>query len=181
MTLDKKIIVLVGIMGAGKTKTGAILARLLGMPFIDSDQEIERIANHNVSEIFAKYGEAEFRRMEKKVMLRLLDDAPCVLASGGGAFIQDQIRKTIKQKAISVWLHADIDVLVERLSRNKRRPLLQGVDIRRKLEQLLAARAPLYAQADISIVTDDQTPQNSARLIKAELALWAAREKGNDV
>lgn len=164
-----KIIVLVGIMGAGKTRVGRQLAKLLKIPFVDSDQEIEQAANLSVSEIFERYGEAEFRLRERQVIERLLAEPPVVLASGGGAFIQPEIRTAIKEKAISVWLKADIDVLVKNLSRSNNRPLLKGVNLRERLQQLMADRYPVYGQADITVVTGEQTPQNMARHIKSEI------------
>ena len=169
MPVYNKIIVLVGMMGSGKTRVGSDLARLMGLPFVDSDREIEESANCSVSDIFKKFGEPEFRLKEKQVMERLLTGQPCVLASGGGSFIQSDIRSSIKEKAISVWLEAGIDTLVKRVSRGSSRPILQGGDVRDKLQQLIAARSPVYAEADITVVTDDQTPQDTARLVKTEI------------
>ncbi len=181
MQLQNKIVLLVGIMGAGKTRIGKLLARRMGLSFIDSDREVVQTANRSIPEIFQKYGEAEFRRLEREVMLRLLDGAPCVLAAGGGGFVSDEIRNAAKEKAISVWLKADIHTLVKRLSRGKGRPMLENADIGKKLEQLLEARTPAYAEADITIVTDGQTPQNTVRLIEMELERYAdCRSKGND-
>jgi len=156
-------------MGSGKTRVGIELARLIGLPFVDSDQEIERAANLTVSEIFEKFGESEFRLKEKQIMLRLLAGKACVLASGGGGFIQPEIRSAIKKQAISIWLNADIDILVERTSRNSNRPMLQGTIIKDKLQQLMDVRYPIYAESDITVVTDGQTPQDTARLIKMEI------------
>jgi shikimate kinase len=169
MPVYNKIIVLVGMMGAGKTRVGGDLAKLMRLPFIDSDREIERAANSSVVEIFEKHGEAEFRLREHQVLERLLDGTACVLASGGGSFIQPQIRSAIKKKAISVWLKTDIDILVERISRNNNRPMVRGADVRGKIEHLMAAREHIYGEADITVVTDGQTPQNTARLIIAEI------------
>ena len=169
MPVYNKIIVLVGMMGSGKTRVGNDLARLMGLSFIDSDLEIEESANCSVSDIFKKFGETEFRLKEKQVMERLLAGPACVLASGGGGFIQPEIRSSIKNKAISVWLKADLDTLVKRVSRGNNRPILQGGDIRDKLQQLIEVRYPVYAEADITVVTDDQTPQDTARLVKTEI------------
>ncbi len=181
MQIHNKILLLVGIMGAGKTRTGKLLARRLGLSFIDSDHEVARTANHSIPEIFEKYGEAEFRRLEREVMLRLLDGAPCVLAAGGGGFVSDEIRDAAKEKAISVWLKADIETLVKRLSRGKGRPMLKNTDIGKRIEELLEKRAPAYAEADITIVTDGQTPQNIVRLIETELERHAdSRSKGSN-
>lgn len=169
MPTYNKTIVLVGIMGSGKTRIGAELARLINLPFLDSDREIERAANYSVSEIFEKFGEAEFRLKEKQIMLRLLSEETRVLATGGGGFIQPEVRSSVKSNAISVWLKTDINILVERLSRNNNRPILRGGDIRTKLQQLIDVRYPIYAEADITVVTDGQTPQDTARLIKTEI------------
>lgn len=164
-----KPVVLVGLMGTGKTRIGLELARLLGVPFLDSDQEIERAAGFSISEIFSRYGEEEFRKGEAKVIARLLDSGACVLASGGGAFIQPAVREVIKNKAISVWLKADIDVLVERTSRRNHRPLLEGQDKKETLQQMMDERYPIYATADITCVTDGLTPAAAARQLKEML------------
>lgn len=156
-------------MGCGKSRVGAELAKLLKMPFVDSDREIENAAGLSVLEIFERFGEQEFRSGEKKVMLRLLSGEPKVLATGGGAFIQQDIRESIKKYAISIWLKADIETLVERTSRTDRRPLLQGTDPRQRLQELMDARYPIYAEADITVVTDRQTPHDMARRIRQAL------------
>ena len=169
MSVYNKIIVLVGMMGAGKTRVGGDLAKLMRLPFIDSDKEIERAADSSVADIFEKHGEAEFRLREQQVLERLLEGKVCVLASGGGSFIQPEIRKLIKNRAISIWLKTDINVLVERISRNNHRPMVRGGDVREKIGQLLVAREPIYIEADITVVTDSQTPQDTARIIKAEI------------
>ncbi|MFH1157368.1 MAG: shikimate kinase [Pseudomonadota bacterium] len=169
MTTSDRIIVLVGLMGSGKSRTGREVASLLKVPFVDADREIELAANCTVAEIFERFGEKEFRKLEKQVMGRLLSGGAIVLASGGGAFIQPEIRGIIKQRAISIWLKADLDTLIERTSRNNRRPLLQGVDPAKRLRELMDARYPVYAEADITVVTDRQTPQDAALHIKDEL------------
>jgi len=164
------IIVLVGLMGAGKSRVGLELSRLLGLPFVDADHEIEKSAGMPIPDIFAEFGEAEFRKGEMKVIERLLAGPPIVLASGGGAFIQPAVRAAIKKKAVSVWLKADLETLVARTRRTAHRPLLQGVDRAEKLSALMEARYPVYAEADITLVTDKQTPQSMARRIRRELA-----------
>jgi len=169
MAINMPIIVLVGLMGAGKSRVGAELAKLLDMPFVDADREIEKAAGMSIPEIFATYGEQEFRKGEKRVMTRLLSGKPIVLASGGGAFVQPDIRAAVKEKSVSVWLKADIETLVSRTKRTQHRPLLQGVDREAKLQALMDARYPLYAEADIVLVTDKQTPQTMARRIRKEL------------
>jgi shikimate kinase len=169
MQKTDKIVVLVGLMGAGKSRIGRELAKLLDMPFIDADREIEQAAGHTVPEIFEKFGEEEFRRGEKKIMARLLAGEAKVLATGGGAFIQPDIKNMIKEKAISVWLKANLDTLVKRTSRTDHRPLLRGLDPAQRLQQLMDSRYPVYAEADITVVSDGQTPQDMARIIKNEL------------
>ncbi len=172
MEFSHEIIVLIGLMGSGKSRVGIELSRLLKMPFIDSDKEIEKAAGMSIPEIFERLGEPEFRVGEKKVMLRLLDSGPKVLASGGGAFIQPDIRGAVKDKAVSVWLKASLETLVERTSRTDNRPLLRGVDRKEKLSQLIDARYPVYAEADITVVTDEQSPRHMARIIIEQLEKW---------
>jgi shikimate kinase len=170
MTKKRPIIVLVGLMGAGKSRVGLELARQAKMPFIDADQAIEEAAGMSIPDIFAIYGEKSFRDVERKIMLRLLSGEPVVLASGGGDFIQKDIREAIKKNAVSIWLRAELDTLVERTGRRpEKRPLLQGVDRARKLQALMEVRHETYAEADLSLVTDDQTPAAMARRICAEL------------
>jgi len=169
MLTSVRTIVLVGLMGSGKSRIGSELAKLLNLPFVDVDREIELASNYTVSEIFERFGEKEFRRGEREVMLRLLSGETKIVASGGGAFIQPEIKSLIKERAISVWLKANIDTLVKRTSRTTHRPLLQVADPAAKLLQLMEARYPLYAEADITVVSDNQTPQDMARLIKTEL------------
>ena len=144
-------IVLVGLMGAGKTRVGREIAKLLQMRFADADREIEEAAGCSVQEIFDLYGETGFREGEVRVIERLLMDGPLVLATGGGAFMNETTRATIKRLAVSVWLKADLDLLVERTSRTSHRPLLQNTDSRAVLEALIEKRYPVYAQADVTV------------------------------
>lgn len=169
MTISNQSIVLVGMMGSGKSRIGREVARLLELPFIDADRELEFAASYTVSEIFEKFGEKEFRKQEKQIMKRLLSGEAIVLSSGGGAFIQPEIRKEIKKEAISIWLKADLDTLIERTSHNNQRPLLQKGNHAILLRKLMDARYPVYAEADITIVTDKKTPQDIALCIKNEL------------
>lgn len=159
--LREKTIVLVGLMGVGKSSIGRRLAVALDLPFRDTDDEIEAAAGRTIPEIFAERGEAEFREGERRVIARMLDEPPHVMATGGGAFVQDATRRLIKEKAISVWLHADVDVLVRRVARKDNRPLLKGKDARAVLSDLAEKREPYYAEADIHISTGD-TPHNAA-------------------
>lgn len=164
-----RIIVLVGLMGSGKSRVGKELARLLGLPFADADQEIERAASYSITEIFERFGEAEFRRGEREVMQRLLRGHAKVLASGGGAFIQPDVRKMVKESAISVWLKADLKTLVDRTGRTNHRPLLRVADPGARLRQLMDQRYPIYAEADITVETDGQGPRETAERIRAEI------------
>lgn len=156
-------IVLVGLMGAGKTKVGGVLARMLQIPFVDSDLEVERVAGMAVSDVFELYGEAAFRDCEAKVIARLLRGGVQVIATGGGAFMREATRGLIKNEAISVWMRADIEVLLERTAQSGRRPLLQTDDPRVVLQRLMDMRYPVYAQADITVDSGAQTPQEMAR------------------
>jgi shikimate kinase len=144
-------IVLVGMMGVGKSTVGRRLAARLGLAFVDADEEIEKAAGMTVTEIFERYGEAHFRDGERRVIARLMDGAPRVIATGGGAFMQDDTRALILSHAVAVWLDADIDILVDRVSRREGRPLLKGKDPRIVLSELAAVRNPVYAQAPIHV------------------------------
>ncbi len=146
-----KPIVLVGLMGAGKSTIGRRLSGALSLPFMDSDNEIAEAAGCSISDIFESYGEAIFRDLEKRVLLRLISSAPCIIATGGGAFINPEIRAAVKEKAVSVWLKADLDVLLERVSRRDTRPLLKAGDKGEILSRLMEERYPIYAEADIVI------------------------------
>ena len=149
-----KTVVMVGMMGAGKTAVGRALAARLGAPFLDSDAEIEIAANMNVPEIFLRDGEPFFRDKETKVIRRLLSEERCVLSTGGGAFLAAGNREMISRRGVSVWLKADIDVLWNRVKHKNTRPLLRTDDPRATLGQLYDARVPLYAEADLTVVSD---------------------------
>lgn len=144
-------IALVGMMGAGKSTIGRRLAGRLDLPFVDADHEIELAAGRSISEIFEEFGEAAFRDGERRVFRRLVKSGPCVLATGGGAFLDDEIRDLLGEHCVSVWLNASLDTLVERTSRKDTRPLLRNGNPREILENLLAERGPTYAAADIQI------------------------------
>ena len=150
-----KTIVLIGMMGAGKTCIGRKLAERLGLPFIDADQEIADAAGCSIPDIFARHGEAAFREGERRVIGRLLEEPVHILATGGGAFMSEQTRSKIRDKAISVWLRADIDLLLRRVARRNNRPLLQQGDPRQVLEKLMAERYPVYSEADIIVDSMD--------------------------
>ena len=147
----KKIIVLVGIMGAGKSTVGKILADRLGMQFIDADQEIERAAGCTITDFFEKYGEVEFRKGEERVISRILAGEPCVLATGGGAFMSEATRLLIKKIATSVWLRVSFEVLAKRLEKRFDRPLLQTADPQQTLKALIKKRYPIYNDADFIV------------------------------
>ncbi|MTJ81209.1 MAG: shikimate kinase [Telmatospirillum sp.] len=152
-------IVLVGLMGAGKSCVGRRLAQRLGLPFIDADTEIEAAAGCSISEIFARYGEGAFRDGERKVVGRLLAGPRCVLATGGGAFMDPETRALIAEKGISVWIRADLDLLVKRTAGRDHRPLLRQGDPREILGRLIADRYPVYAAADLAVDTADRPPE----------------------
>lgn len=153
-----KPIVLVGMMGVGKTSTGRRLAKHLDVNFTDADEAISEAAGMSVPEIFNNLGEAAFRDGEKKVILRLLEDAPGIIATGGGAFMTQETREAILEKAVAVWLDAPLDILVERTSRKNTRPLLaQAADPRAKLAELKVVRDPVYHQAHVHVTSTDQS------------------------
>ncbi len=147
----KKTVVMVGMMGAGKTAVGTALARLLGVPFLDSDEEIVRAAHMTIAEIFERDGEAFFRLRETEVLARLLGGRPCVLSTGGGAFLAAVNRDLVAARGVSVWLRADLDLLWQRVRHKTTRPLLRTANPRQTLADLYAARVPLYGQADLVV------------------------------
>jgi len=147
----ERSIVLVGLMGAGKSSVGRRFAGRLGLPFVDADAEIETAAGLTIPDIFEVYGEAAFRDCEKRVISRLIGGPVQVIATGGGAFVNDETRALIKERAISVWLHAPVALLVERVSRRNNRPLLADKDPGEVLTRLAAEREPYYRQADIRV------------------------------
>ena len=169
-------VVLIGLMGAGKSSVGARLAEVLGVRFRDSDAEIEKAANLTVPEIFERYGEAHFRDGERKVIARLLGGKPKVMASGGGAFMNAETRKLIGRCAVSVWLKAELDLLVSRTAGRTHRPLLNTGDPRETLAGLIETRYPVYALADMQVESlPGQTHDSMARRIVAALEDHGAR------
>jgi|SRR6185312_4366454 len=171
--LRQRTIALVGLMGAGKSSIGRRLATALGLPFKDADDEVERAAARSIPDIFEELGEPAFRDGERRVIARLLQDPPHVLATGGGAFMNPETRALIKANATSVWLRADMDVLLRRVGRRNDRPLLQQEDPRVVLERLAAERYPVYAEADITVESGDAAHQSTVDAIIAALTARA--------
>ena len=155
----KKSVVLVGLMGAGKTCIGELLAKRLSLPFVDADEEIEKAAGCSIQEIFELYGEKEFRSGERRVIKRLLIQPVQIIATGGGAFMDDQTREFIRQLAISIWIRADLEVLVSRTMRRDHRPLLKGNNHRDTLQKLLTEREPVYEMADLVVESGNEAPK----------------------
>jgi len=169
-----RTVVLVGLMGAGKSCVGRRLAARLGRLFLDADDEIVKAAGQSIPDIFANYGEAAFRDCERKVMARLLEGPPCVLAAGGGAFMDADTRALIGDQAVSVWLRASLDVLVSRTAGRTHRPLLNTGDPRETLRQLMEQRYPVYALADLTVDTGPDSADATAADVLAALAEQAA-------
>ena len=159
LPLLTKTVVLVGLMGAGKSCIGSRLAERLGLPFVDADLEIEKAAGCSVTDIFELYGEAAFRDGERRVIARLLHDPVQVLATGGGAFMDPETRAQIRTTAISVWLRADLSLLLSRTARRGNRPLLRNGARRETLKRLVAERHPVYAEADIVVDSAREAPE----------------------
>ena len=151
-----RTVALVGMMGAGKTSIGRRLATRLEVPFCDADHEIEAAAGLTVAEIFARFGEPYFRDGERRVIARLLGDAPHVLATGGGAFMDEATRLAMRNAAFTIWLKAPVELLLSRVKKRETRPLLKDGDMRQTMEKLLALREPVYAQADMTIECADE-------------------------
>lgn len=170
-----KTIVLVGLMGAGKTAIGKRLAQRLGLDFVDADKEIEAAADCSIAEIFARHGELSFRDGERRVILRLLDNPIHVLSTGGGAFMDPETRARIAERGISIWLRADLDLMLKRVSRRSDRPLLQVADPRAKLEELMTQRYPVYGLADITVDSVDAPPEITVERVYDALAAFRER------
>ena len=169
-------LVLVGMMGAGKTTVGRRLAARLNRRFLDSDDEVEKAAGMTIPEIFTQRGEADFRAGETRVISRVLREADIVLATGGGAFINPETREAIKAGAVSVWIKADTDLLFARVSRRANRPLLKTADPRKTLQDLIDVRYPVYAEADVTVVSRD-VPQDAVaeEIVEAVAAYLSPR------
>ncbi len=174
--LKSRHIVLVGLMGAGKTSVGKRLAQRLGLPFVDSDHAIEESARMTIPEIFALRGEAEFRTGERKVIARLLAEEQQVIATGGGAYMDPETRSRIRANGVSLWLNAELPVLLRRVQRRHNRPLLQGSDPEATLRELIARRYPVYAEADISILSQETPHETMVQMAIDALTAYLERE-----
>ena len=165
--LQGKFIVLVGLMGAGKTKLGRIIASSFGLPFLDADEEIELAAGCSIQEIFDCFGEKYFRDGERRVIQRILSEAPAVLSTGGGAFMNEETQAEISKHGVAVWLRADLDLLVRRTERRSGRPLLNKGNGREILAGLIDERYPVYAKADFAVdVSDEPAPETAKRIMR---------------
>ncbi len=167
---EQRFIVLVGLMGAGKTSLGKRLAKMFELPFLDSDAEIEKAAGCSVADIFSQFGEAEFREGERRVLERIFTGPTAVVATGGGAYMDERIRAMISERAVSVWLRADLDTLVRRTKRRDDRPLLKNGDPHDTLAHLMELRYPIYGQADIVVDVDDEPLSDTAERVYKTLA-----------
>jgi shikimate kinase len=172
-----RTIALVGLMGAGKSSIGRRLAQRLGLPFIDADSEIETAAGTTIEEIFQRHGEAAFRDGERRVIARLLESPPHVLATGGGAFMDASTRALLRARTVSIWLRADIELMLARVGRRGNRPLLKRGEPRAVLEQLMAQRYPIYAAADLAVDSIDGPPEATLERVLAALATHLGGEK----
>ena len=168
-------IALVGLMGAGKSTVGKRLARRLGLDFVDSDEEIERAADRSISEIFERFGEESFRDGERRVIARLIEGPPKVIATGGGAFINDRTRALILGRCIAIWLDADVETLAERVSRRDHRPLLKDKEPVPLLSGLAEVRNPIYAEAHLHIRSQPSPHERAVERIIEALAQWRPR------
>ncbi len=171
-------IVLVGIMGAGKSAIGRRLAQRLGLPFVDADDEIEAAAGCTISEIFERFGEAEFRQGEERVIARLLQGPPHVVATGGGAFMSERTREAIQRDGVSVWLRADLETLMRRVRRRQNRPLLQTADPEETMRELMERRYPIYGEADHIIDSSDGPHARVVEAIVEALGEARANDRG---
>jgi shikimate kinase len=168
--LGKRNLVLVGLMGAGKSAVGKLVAQFLGIPFVDSDHEIERVSRMTIPELFESYGEPEFRKLEQRVIKRLLRTGPRVLSTGGGAFMNEETRAAIKENGLSLWLDADLETLWERVIKRDNRPLLKTENPKKTLEDLMNARYPTYALAHLQVKSRDVKKDQVAEEVIAAVA-----------
>ncbi len=174
--LDRTLF-LVGMMGSGKSSIGRRLARIYSMPFIDADREIEKAGGGDICYLFQRYGEQDFRRVEERIMDRLLNGKKCILASGGGAFMSAQTRQTVAQKAVSVFLDADVNTIVRNTAGRTHRPLLNVDNPEKVIRTLLDNRRPFYEQADIRVKYKEETMGQLLRILVAQINGFAAGGK----
>ena len=177
VALGKRNLIFVGLMGAGKSVIGRLTAQALSLPFVDTDAEIERVSRMTVTELFAAYGEPEFRALETRVMARLLEGGPRVISTGGGAFVNESTRKVIQDGGVSVWLKADLDVLWERVNKRVHRPLLKTQNPKQTLKNLMDQRYPIYAKADLTVPSGNV--RKEAMVTNVLSALIGLAEKGS--
>ena len=170
--LGQQSITIVGLMGAGKSVIGRKVAMKLKIPFVDADSEIEKAAKMSVADIFASYGEPEFRRLEKSVIRRVLEGGPQILATGGGAYMDTETREMVSENGVSLWLSADIDLLMQRVSKKTTRPLLKNPNPRGVMEDLIKERYPVYSVADLEIASRDVSKDEMTNLVVAGLAQY---------
>lgn len=173
-----KSVVLVGLMGAGKSCIGKRLAERLDLPFVDADNEIEKAAGCSIADIFEAHGEQAFRDGERRVIARLLDGPPQVLATGGGAYMDPQTRETIRERGIAIWLRADLDLLVKRTAKRSHRPLLNKGNPRQILKDLMDQRYPVYGEADLVIDSRDGPPEETVKRTLAALEAHIEKTRG---
>jgi len=178
--LGDRSVVLVGLMGAGKTVIGRLLARQLKLPFVDADHEIEAAAGMSIKELFAEHGEAYFRDGERKVIRRILKSGPQVLATGGGAIMNEETRTAIARQGITLWLNADLDVLMERVSRRSTRPLLQTADPRAVMKKLLDERYPVYGLSDVHVTSRNVQKRVIVNEAVKALCGYLCQDEGED-
>jgi shikimate kinase len=169
-----RTVVLVGLMGAGKSCVGRKLAGRLGVNYVDADQEIEKAAGQTVAEIFNNYGEPAFRELERKVMSRLMSGPACILATGGGAFMDPDTRALVKAEGLSLWLRADLDLLVKRTAGRDHRPLLKTGDPREILQRLIDLRYPTYSESEVIVDSADQPADVTVDAVEAALRAYLA-------
>ncbi len=179
MSRINKIILLVGLMGSGKTSVGKRLARRLSLPFVDGDQEIEKAAGLSLVDVLKCFGEKEYRAGEERVMKRLLQGNPCVLASGGGSFVAAQTRELAKEHAVTIWLKADIDTLYHRTAGRTRRPFLLGdnATVKSKLQEYITEEYPYYSEADIVVETRDEKVENTVKRVASAVHHFFQQQK----
>lgn len=177
--LKGRSIVLVGLMGAGKSTVGRRLAQKLGLPFLDADHEIEAAAGMTIPDIFSIFGEEHFRDGEKRVIARLLQEGPLVLATGGGAFMSDETRARVAESGISIWLRADLEVLMRRVRKRSNRPLLQNADPESTMRRLMEVRHPVYATADLTVDSHEAPHDRVVHDVMTALVRWLDRPEAN--